>query len=112
MPMFISGNTCPACRIIPSFFSHAMRTFCGITGIVSFKNKKVADDHANLDVLNGMLEKLEVRRFENCKQNNLSIKDHYLGGKEQVDSLLQAARTLKRNGVFYDFFKDDKSQKY
>lgn len=83
---------------------------CGITGIVSFKNKKVADDHANLDVLNSMLEKLEVRRFENCKQNNLSIKDHYLGGKQQVDSLLQAARTLKRNGVFYDFFKDDKSQ--
>jgi glucosamine--fructose-6-phosphate aminotransferase (isomerizing) len=83
---------------------------CGITGIVSFKNKKVADDPASLDVLNGILDKLEVRRFENCKQSNLSLKDHYLGGKGQVDSLLQAVRTLKRNGVFYDFFKDDKSQ--
>jgi glucosamine--fructose-6-phosphate aminotransferase (isomerizing) len=83
---------------------------CGITGIVSFKNKKVADDPANLDVLSGILDKLEVRRFENCKQNNLCLKDHYLGGKGHVDSLLQAVRTLKRNGVFYDFFKDDKSQ--
>ncbi|MDH3722035.1 MAG: hypothetical protein OER74_11105, partial [Desulfobacteraceae bacterium] len=83
---------------------------CGITGIVSFKNKKESDDHADLVVLNGMLEKLEVHQFENCKQNNLCFKDHYLGGKGHVDSLLQAVRTLKRNGAFYDFFTDDKSQ--
>jgi hypothetical protein len=69
---------------------------CGITGIVSFKDKKEADDHADLAVLNGMLEKLEVRRFENCKQNDLCFKDHYLGGKGHVDSLLQAVRTIYR----------------
>lgn len=83
---------------------------CGITGIVSFKNKKEADDQADLAVLNGMLEKLEVCRFENCKQNNLCFKDHYLGGKGHVDSLLQTVRTLKRDGAFYDFFTDFKSQ--
>jgi glucosamine--fructose-6-phosphate aminotransferase (isomerizing) len=83
---------------------------CGITGIVSFKNKKASDDHADLAVLNGMLEKLEVHRFENCKQNNLCLKDHYLGGKGHVDSLLQAVRTLKGNGAFYDFFTDERSQ--
>ncbi|MGD8982057.1 MAG: glutamine--fructose-6-phosphate aminotransferase, partial [Desulfobacterales bacterium] len=83
---------------------------CGITGIVSFKNKKSAGDHTDLAVLNGMLEKLEVCRFENCKQNNLCLKDHYLGGRGHVDSLLQAVRTLKRNGAFYDFFADDNSQ--
>ena len=83
---------------------------CGITGIVSFKNIKAADDHVDLAVLNGILEKLEVHRFENCKQNNLCLKDHYLGGRGHVDSLLQAVRKLKRNGAFYDFFTDDKSQ--
>ena len=83
---------------------------CGITGIVSFKNKKAADDHTDLVVLKGMLEKLEICRSENCKQNNLCFKDHFLGGKGHVDSLLRAVRTLKRNGAFYDFFTDDKSQ--
>jgi glucosamine--fructose-6-phosphate aminotransferase (isomerizing) len=83
---------------------------CGITGIVSFKNKKEADDPVNLAVLNNMIKNLEVRRFENCKQDNLCLKDHYLGGRGHVDALLQAIRTLKRNGVFYDFFTDDNSQ--
>jgi glucosamine--fructose-6-phosphate aminotransferase (isomerizing) len=83
---------------------------CGITGIVSFKNKKEADDHSNLAVINSMLEELDDRRFENCKQRNLGLKDHYLGGKEHVDSLLQAIRTLKRTGAFYDCFTNEKSQ--
>ena len=83
---------------------------CGITGIVSFKNKKEADDHTDPVVLNGMVEKLEVRRFKNCKQDNLCLKDYYLGGKGHVDSLFQAVRTLKRNDAFYDFFTDENSQ--
>jgi len=83
---------------------------CGITGIVSFKNKKEAVDHADIDVLNGMVEKLESRLFQDCKNNNLCFNDHYLGGKGHVDALFQAVRTLKRNGTFYDFFTNDKSQ--
>ena len=42
------------------FPCHERILCCGITGIVSFKNKKEADDHADLPFLNGMLEKLEA----------------------------------------------------
>lgn len=83
---------------------------CGITGIVSFKNKKERDDHTDLAVLNLMFERIEGHRFQDCKQNNLGFKDHYLGGKGHVDSLYQAVRTLKRNETFYHFFTDDKIQ--
>ncbi|MEJ2656472.1 MAG: SIS domain-containing protein [Desulfobacterales bacterium] len=83
---------------------------CGITGIVSFKHKKPADDHAGFAVLSEMIDKLECRLFENCKQDNLRFKDHYLGGNEHVDSLLSAVRSLKRNDVFFTFFTDPKIQ--
>jgi glutamine---fructose-6-phosphate transaminase (isomerizing) len=83
---------------------------CGITGIVSFKNQKPADDPAGLAVLNDMIDKLEGCLFGNCKQDDLRFKDHYLGGGEHVDSLLRVVRGLKRNDVFFTFFADPKIQ--
>lgn len=83
---------------------------CGITGIVSFKNKKAAKDHGDLSVLNAMIEKLESCLFGSCKQDDLRFKDHYLGGGEHVDSLSLAVRALKRDEVFYTFFTNPKRQ--
>jgi glucosamine--fructose-6-phosphate aminotransferase (isomerizing) len=93
------------------FFPYREATFsCGITGIVSFKSKKPADDHAGLAVLNAMMDKLEGCLFGNCKQDELRSKDHYLAGGEHVDSLLRAVRDLKRNDVFFTFFIDPNIQ--
>jgi glucosamine--fructose-6-phosphate aminotransferase (isomerizing) len=93
------------------FFPLYENTFsCGITGIVSFKNKKPADDFAGLTVLNDMIGKLQGCLFGNCKQDELPFKDHYLGGGEHVDSLLRAVRGLKQNDVFFAFFMDPNSQ--
>jgi len=93
------------------FFPYREATFsCGITGIVSFKSKKPADDHAGLAVLNAMMDKLEGCLCGNCKQDELRFKDHYLAGGEPVDSLLRAVRDLKRNDVFFTFFIDPNIQ--
>ena len=92
------------------FPCHEYILCCGITGIISFKNKKETDNQADLAVLNDMFEKVEARRFEKCKQDNLYFNDHYFGGQGQVDSFLQAVRTLKRSDAFYNIFLDDKNQ--
>ncbi len=83
---------------------------CGLTGIVSFKNKKKTGNRVNVADLNDLLKKVEARRFQNCRQTELCFKDNYLGGQGDVDALLHVVHTLKENDSFYNFFIDRQRQ--
>ncbi len=77
---------------------------CGLSGIVSFKNKKKTSSRLDITSLNDMVEKIEERRFVFCKKNDLSFKAHYLGGQSVIDSLFQAVRVLKGEDYFVEIF--------
>jgi glucosamine--fructose-6-phosphate aminotransferase (isomerizing) len=97
-------------RAIVFFPYHGNRLSCGLTGIVAFKHKKTTDDRMDVAVLNPMLKKLEDHRLQNCKQNDLCFESHYLGGKDHVEELFTAIRSLKSNEAFYHLFVDTQRQ--
>ena len=83
---------------------HDRQFCCGIAGIVSFKKKKKSEKPIDVMVLIDMLKKIEGRCFTDCKQNNLGFEDHYLGGKELVETFFQEVKALKCKDRFYRFF--------
>ena len=97
-------------RAVVFFPYHGNRLSCGLTGIVAFKHKKTTDDRMDVAVLNPMLKKLEDHRLQNCKQNDLCFESHYLGGKDHVEELFKAIRSLKSNEAFYHLFVDTQRQ--
>ena len=80
------------------FFPCYTHTFCcGIAGIVSFKKKKKSEIHVDVAHLSDVLESIKTQHFEDCKRNDLSFKNHYLGGEELVKTFFQEVKALKCN---------------
>ncbi|MGD9106136.1 MAG: SIS domain-containing protein, partial [Desulfobacterales bacterium] len=77
---------------------------CGLTGIVAFKQKNKADQTIDIESLKNMLIKIKELCYANCRQNDLNIEDHYLGGQTQIEAFLQNVRNLKCNDLFYNLF--------
>jgi len=83
---------------------------CGLTGIVSFKNKEQKAEHITAETLNDMLKNIEARQITNCQENNLDFADCYLGGNALVESLLRSIRLLKTGSLFYNLFINKNAQ--
>ncbi|MBW2320148.1 MAG: hypothetical protein JRF31_04715 [Deltaproteobacteria bacterium] len=91
---------------------------CGLAGIVSFKKKNKTDDRIDINSLKDMFTKIQDLCYENCRQNGLSLEDHYLGGEKQIAALFQNVRNLKCNvrnlkcnDLFYNLFIHRNSQR-
>ncbi|MBW2054141.1 MAG: hypothetical protein JRI29_00325, partial [Deltaproteobacteria bacterium] len=83
---------------------------CGLTGIVSFKQKNKTDPCIDIGSLKDMLIKIQELCFANCRKNDLNLEDHYLGGQQQIYAFLQNVRNLKCNDLFYTLFIHRKNQ--
>jgi len=83
---------------------------CGLTGIVTFRKKNKTDDRIDINSLKDMLIKIQDLCYANCRQNDLNLEDHYLGGEKQIDALFQKVRNLKCNDLFYNLFIHRKNQ--
>ena len=77
---------------------------CGLTGIVSYKNKKQAADQVSAGSLKEMFKAIEAHQFLTCKNNKMNFDNCYLGGKTLMESLLQSVRALKSGDHFYNLF--------
>jgi len=77
---------------------------CGLTGIVSLTKKKKTEGRIDIASLNDMLKKIKDNCYTNCRQNDLNFKNHYLGGKKQIDAFFQKVRSIKCNDPFYKLF--------
>ena len=84
---------------------------CGLTGIVSFKKKNKTDDRMDINSFKDMLIKIQDLCYANCKQNDLNLEDHYLGGEKQIHAFFQNVRNLKCNNLFYNLFIHGESQR-
>jgi glucosamine--fructose-6-phosphate aminotransferase (isomerizing) len=83
---------------------------CGLTGIVSFKKKNKTHDRIDINSFKDMLIKIQDLCYANCRQNDLNLENHYLGGENQIDAFLQKVRNLKCNDLFYNLFINRESQ--
>jgi glucosamine--fructose-6-phosphate aminotransferase (isomerizing) len=84
---------------------------CGLTGIVSFKKKNKTDSRIDINSLKDILIKIQDFCYASCRQNELNLEDHYLGGEKQIEALSQNVQDLKCNDLFYNLFVDRASQR-
>jgi len=96
---------CPEGAII-LFPLQTNRLNCGLAGIVAFKPKKSKNDFVDFASVRQRVDKVATRTFEYCQKNDLAHEDHYLGGEQTIDSLLDDTRRLKRNDQFKALFED------
>jgi len=77
---------------------------CGLAGIISMKNRKETELHPDITGLKNMALATRSSDLASCKEKDISLQEHYLGGKELLDNFLQAARSLKKDGIFAQVF--------
>ncbi len=93
-------------RSIVFFPCHDSILNCGLIGIVSFKNKKKTAGSVNLSSLKGRIKKIENHGFNECGSKDDSLLKNYIGGDDNIASLLKEVRDLKNDELFYIIIKD------
>lgn len=83
---------------------------CGLTGIVSIKNKKDTGNHIHVKALNDMAAVIQDHGFTACRNSNISFEDRYLGGNPHLDAFYQQVRALKQDTAFSEIFSDKEIQ--
>jgi glutamine---fructose-6-phosphate transaminase (isomerizing) len=83
---------------------------CGLAGIVALKLKETSQIPIDIDKLDQMVDQTTSTSFDLCRQNSLSLAEHYLGGKNQLDQLLAMGRTWKVSNGFYQIYNSDEIQ--
>jgi glucosamine--fructose-6-phosphate aminotransferase (isomerizing) len=75
---------------------------CGIAGIVGFKQKSVEDRGFDASNIESLIDEVDSFGYTRCRDHELFIADHYLGGDSSVQSLTQAIRELKSTPLFFE----------
>ncbi|MCK5420326.1 MAG: hypothetical protein KAI93_17500, partial [Desulfobacterales bacterium] len=85
--------------------------YCGIAGIVAFKNKPAMRHRFDLESLEKMARQIEAGGYQSCQQTD-AWNECYLGGSEKIDALWRGVQTLKTDTQFFSVYSDEKAQKY
>jgi glucosamine--fructose-6-phosphate aminotransferase (isomerizing) len=84
--------------------------FCGLTGIVAFKNKKQNRSQLDVDKLISQADAMQSRNFSACYEKHLPFGDHYLQGIPHTEALLESVRTFKLADFFCHILKNNSVQ--
>ncbi len=79
---------------------------CGLTGIVSIKNRKYTENYVHVKDLNDMAAVIRDHGFTACRNSNISFENRYLGGNSHLDAFYQKVRALKQDTAFAEIFSD------
>jgi glucosamine--fructose-6-phosphate aminotransferase (isomerizing) len=93
-------------RSVVFFPCHDSLLSCGLIGIVSFKNKKKTAGSVNLSSLKDRIKKIENHGLNECGSKDDSLLKNYIGGDDNIASLLKEVRDLKNDELFYIIIKD------
>jgi glucosamine--fructose-6-phosphate aminotransferase (isomerizing) len=77
---------------------------CGLAGIVSIKRKDKPRPSVDTSELHTRVQKIESCTFTDCQRNSMDIADRYLGGRNNLDDLLDRIRRFKRIDLFQELF--------
>ena len=84
---------------------------CGIAGIVSIKKNKNKKDSLDVDAIDDRIQTILTHGYTRCQKHNLSLRDDYLGGQDNIDSFLDIVRLLKRDTSFCEIFQNKDTQR-
>ncbi|MGD2187280.1 MAG: SIS domain-containing protein [Desulfobacterales bacterium] len=84
--------------------------YCGIAGVVAFKNKPAPHHHLDLKSMKNMARQIEAGGYRSCLETD-AWNDCYLGGSENIDALWRDVQNLKTDTYFFSVFSDEKAQK-
>ncbi len=99
-----SLNNVPENSII--FFPYRTNVFyCGIAGIVSFKNKKNEPESVDIVLFENYATNIEKYLLHAYKRKNL--KQYYWGGKDLINDFLNVTKTFKKENKFYTIFTNN-----
>ena len=91
---------------------HESMLCCGIAAIVSFNIKKATTPPRKLALLDEMAATIQNQSCETCRESGYNdIEGQYLGGDALIDSLWQAAQSLKSEKSFYSIYTNADEQK-
>jgi len=82
------------------------RLSCGLTGIISVKSKQRSDGRIDIPGLEDLVRSLGRNTIQQCTSEELTMKDHYLGGKVLLRSLYDQVQQFKRPDMFLHAFTD------
>jgi len=78
---------------------------CGISGIISFKQKRKKIDSIDLTSIDEMALKIGKKGYMNCSpQDNKFLIIDYLGGRELINSFQHSVQSLKGDDCFAECF--------
>jgi glucosamine--fructose-6-phosphate aminotransferase (isomerizing) len=83
---------------------------CGLAGIVAVNKSGEKTDSYDLRDINRTVDTIAKNRYRHCMKQQADVEEKYLGGHATIESLLQAAHTLKGRNAFYDIFTDKEKQ--
>ncbi|MGD8611611.1 MAG: glutamine--fructose-6-phosphate aminotransferase, partial [Desulfobacterales bacterium] len=86
--------------------------FCGIAGIVAFKQKKPAENGLDLAALEKLIGQTEANGYSACAAANRLDHDDYLGGKEKIEALWRKVHAFNTDTPFFLIFSDEKAQRH
>ena len=88
------------------FFPYRPNTLnCGLAGIIALNMKNTSQGAVHVNMLDQLIEKTTSNLFNLCRQNNLSLPEHYFGGENHMAKLLALVRSWKVSGAFYQIYK-------
>ena len=76
--------------------------FCGLAGIVSFKNSKQTGGFVDTALLEDMVKRVESCGYNVCIKYKQILASDYLGGEKHIASLVKSVKALKEQTLFYD----------
>lgn len=83
---------------------------CGLVGIVCVKNNKTPKAGVKMPDFEQLNTTMFTYGYDQCRQKNIFVTDHYLGGEERIDDLLKSVTSLKRIDNFFTLYNDNKAQ--
>ncbi|QTA79474.1 Glutamine--fructose-6-phosphate aminotransferase [Desulfonema limicola] len=86
---------------------------CGLAGIVSIKHKKddgQASGEIDLYFLKETARTIQAHGFEYFHNNQMNIKDNYLGGSSLISEMTRTVTALKQDKLFYSIFSNNDTQ--
>jgi len=91
-------------RSIVLFPYYTDRFFCGLSGILSIKDKKPTSKSIDTNSLFDIALKLENNDFTTCMKNHLDLDTSYLGGRQLIETFFQTICSIKNYDLFYNLY--------
>jgi glucosamine--fructose-6-phosphate aminotransferase (isomerizing) len=84
--------------------------FCGIAGIVAFKQKAPSASGLSLDSLEKLISQIAANGYQSCVTANRLDQD-YLGGQEKMKALWHKVNAFNTDASFFLIFSDKNAQR-